>query len=142
MAQKSCFKCKQVKCLSEFYKHSEMKDGHLNKCKDCTKVDVLSHRNNNLEKIREYDRARGSRRTSEETKAYRNKYPKKCKAHYAVKRAIKSKKLFREKCTECGRTDNTHAHHDDYDKPLNIRWLCPPCHFAWHTKNGHGANAI
>ena len=35
-----------------------MADGHLNKCKDCTKLDVNKHRANNLEKIRAYDRER------------------------------------------------------------------------------------
>lgn len=38
--EKSCFKCNIVKPLGEFYKHKKMGDGHLGKCKTCTKKDV------------------------------------------------------------------------------------------------------
>jgi hypothetical protein len=37
---KICFKCGEKKSLSEYYKHKKMSDGHLNKCKSCSKKDA------------------------------------------------------------------------------------------------------
>src|ERR1700760_3015968 len=39
---KICFKCLLTKSIDEFYKHPAMSDGHLNKCKSCTKEDTKS----------------------------------------------------------------------------------------------------
>ena len=140
MTQKECKDCKEIKCLSEFYAHAEMADGHLNKCKSCVKGRVLVHREKNIDKIRAYDRSRGNRQDKEYLANYRAKYPNKVKAHRAVSRAIKSGLLYEEPCANCGSSDKTHAHHDDYAKPLNIRWLCAACHQAWHKENGEGLN--
>lgn len=38
--EKICFKCSLLKPLEDFYKHKQMSDGHLNKCKVCTKNDT------------------------------------------------------------------------------------------------------
>ena len=140
---KICFKCKQKKPLTDFYKHSQTADGYLNKCKDCTKKDVHHHRHNSESrpKILAYDRARGNRQNTEYLKEYRAKYPNKYKAHCIVNRAIRAKKLFKEPCEICGKID-THGHHDDYLKPLNVRWLCAEHHQDWHSKNGEALNAF
>ena len=140
-SSKVCFKCLTIKNLDEFYSHPQMPDGHVNKCKECNKKDVLEHRFKNIDKIRAYDRQRGNRRTNDDLKEYRKKYPKKYKAHQLVNNAIRNKKLFREPCEICGENE-THGHHDDYLKPLNVRWLCPIHHKEWHTKHGEALNAV
>lgn len=38
--EKVCFKCNTLQPLTEYYKHAQMADGHLNKCKACTKKDA------------------------------------------------------------------------------------------------------
>lgn len=136
---KKCFKCGCEKPLLEFYAHRGMKDGRLNKCIDCTRSDVTEHRNKNIERIREYDRNRGNRQGSAYVKEYREKYPNKYRAHNMVNNSIRDGKLFSEPCAVCG-SKNSVAHHDDYLKPLNVRWLCQVHHIEWHKENGEGAN--
>ena len=39
--------------------------------------------------------------------------------------------LSREPCEVCG--EEAEMHHDDYDKPLEVRWLCRVHHLAHHS---------
>lgn len=136
---KTCFKCKEEKELSEFYKQKNMKDGHLNKCKECTKKDVGEHRINNIEKIREYDRNRGRlphRRelSTKTTRRIREQFPLKYKAQTAVNNAIRDGRLTKpEICETCNKPGRQiEGHHDDYSKPLEVTWLCSACHKQLH----------
>lgn len=137
---KTCFKCGVLKELKEFYKLAKMADGHVNKCKECNKKDVRENRLVKVDYYREYDKKRGCRQPYEYCKEYRLKYPNKYRAHNLIQYAIKAGNLKAEKCSECGHDKDTHAHHDDHLKPLNIRWLCPSCHRYWHLKNGEALN--
>ncbi|CAM0009381.1 endonuclease [Vibrio phage K367 g1] len=139
--EKKCFKCGETKPLTEFYKHKQMKDGHVNKCKSCNKSDVSRHRSENIEKIRKYDRERGNRQPDGYIREWREKYPKKYRAQLMVNNHKRAGNLHQEPCEICGSSKSV-AHHDDYDKPLNVRWLCQAHHKQWHAKNGEGKNAI
>ena len=87
---KICFKCGTTKELSEFYKHSEMADGHVNKCKECNKKDVKDNYKANIEKLDfiEKERTRGRKKyhrlyagtgkaNLKNNNQYFNKYPEK-----------------------------------------------------------------
>lgn len=136
---KTCFKCSVEKPSSEFYKHSQMKDGFVGKCKECNKADVTANRNRNLDKYRKYDRVRGNRQDASYCREYRDKYPRKYKAHTLVGNYVRDGKLSRGPCEVCGEVRSV-AHHDDYNKPLVVRWFCQSHHKQWHVVNGEGLN--
>ena len=137
-SSKECFKCKTIKPLEEFYKHPKMADGHVNKCKECNKNDVTTNRNKNIEKVRAYDRARGKiperiKAGVEINRAWRQEDSRRVAAHSAVARAIRNGLLVRMPCIRCGEAKSV-AHHEDYDKPLEVMWLCQPCHKQRHKE--------
>lgn len=53
-------------------------------------------------------------------------------ARWKVSRALKTGRLVRQPC-RCGATDSQ-AHHRDYSMPLEVEWLCRPCHDAEHAR--------
>ena len=63
-------------------------------------------------------------------RAHRKRNPNKEWAHKLVGAMLHFGLLTPERCEECG--DRGEAHHDDYDKPLDLRWLCRSCHGMFH----------
>ena len=57
---KVCFRCSTEQPITEYYKHKAMADGHLNKCKKCTKSDSVKrhHKKNQDPKWVESERER------------------------------------------------------------------------------------
>lgn len=75
--------------------------------------------------------------TREERAAYARSYyarpenAEKNKARGASKQAVRTGRLVRGPCEKCGEA-KTEGHHDDYSKPLEIRWLCKKHHSEVH----------
>lgn len=65
------------------------------------------------------------------------------KAHDEMEAAIGRGDLVNPgKCSACGSMERfadgrtgIQGHHDDYNKPLDVRWLCQGCHHEWHKLN-------
>jgi len=49
-----------------------------------------------------------------------------------ARKAVKAGTLERQPCEVCGSTERVEGHHDDYDQPLAVRWLCKQHHEEAH----------
>jgi hypothetical protein len=137
MDYQACISCNKTQSLESYYKHSGMANGHLSKCKECCKRDNRLNREKNLKRYRMYDRKRfhenKERReySYKKSREHRIKFPKKNKARQAVSNAIRDKRLTRKPCQICG-SMQVEAHHEDYNKPLDVIWLCSGHHGDLH----------
>lgn len=132
---KACFKCGRCLALTEFYKHPMMEDGHLGKCKDCTKRDAVLHyraKADNPEWLAK-ERARGRDKYAR----YKYKPIGKRRAHNLVNSAVRFGRLAKpDWCRLCWtQGGKIEGHHEDYSKPLEVVWLCRSCHGL--TKRKH-----
>lgn len=87
---------------------------------------------------------RPQRRTSEDNHFYRGGLASDDKAHNLLEKAVAKGVVSRgSQCETCGisavkipgQRYPLEAHHDDYNKPLDVRWLCRVCHHEWHKTN-------
>lgn len=120
-----CNKCHQEKPLSDFHKLKGNK--YRKTCKLC---------------IREYDKSpirkkrhnawRNSPKGKLRIKQYNNENKEEIRlrkrAQNAVHVAIRNKILKRKPCEICGNL-KAQAHHEDYNEPLEVKWLCQSCHY-------------
>lgn len=88
------------------------------------------------ERAREYRKGRAaySNWTAEAKQLASDRYkrwtaanPERRYAHRQLAQAVRRGKIKKGTCERCGET-NVHGHHDDYTKPLEVRWLCPRHH--------------
>lgn len=90
-----------------------------------------------MKRIVEYLRTPEGKRARQRTdKNQRQSFPEKIKARSAVAVALRKGVIQRQPCEfhPCSRT--AQAHHDDYSKPLAVRWLCADHHARLLCRNG------
>lgn len=93
--------------------------------------------------VRRNVKMRDNKRFMEENHFHRGGSRSDPKCHDIVEQALKIGAIERKShCEECGDTSTfkngrsgIEAHHDDYNNPLDVRWLCQKCHHEWHKKN-------
>lgn len=76
---------------------------------------------------------KGGISNAERIARYRERYPEKYAAHRALRNGLRSGNIVRGICEQCGSAD-TEGHHDDYSKPLEVRWLCKAHHLGHHRE--------
>ena len=135
MKTKTCAECGITKPITEYNKRRAAADGLQNRCRACFsaynkrryaadperhKANVRKYKTENLENVFET-----RMKMAERNPSHKN-------ARMAVGLALKLGHLTKKTwCSGCGCSEDEHrieAHHARYDKPLDVIWLCTPCH--------------
>ena len=149
-----CIKCDKEKPDSEYYRSTIRANG-TGECKSCTRARVIANREAKIDYYREFDRKRanlphrvqarkeyaqtpqGKQKITEIKKNYQKNHPSRRKAVNAVNNAVRDGRLIKPKnCQCCGvEAKSIEGHHCDYNKPLDVMWICDHCHKEWHRNN-------
>ncbi len=70
----------------------------------------------------------------EYTRVYRMAYPERELAHRVIRDSKRKGNIKEQPCEICGTIVNIDAHHSDYSKMLDVRWLCRSCHIHLHQR--------
>lgn len=151
---KRCTACSVDKPRSEFYANkTNGADGLTARCKVCHNVQSRTWVQKNPERRREIERRHNRR--------YRDKYQEAGRVRYArlryatpktkqqaaaqarVAYAVKQGSLIpASACEQCGAEERLDAHHPrGYEQPLDVVWLCRPCHRTLHNAEKRAARA-
>lgn len=140
--EKACRKCGGSFPLDGFHVDRAAHDGHRSFCKPCER------QRNRENYYRDHDktmaaekRKRADPKTRERNNMHQrntyHRYPEKYAARFKLNRAIETGQLVRQPCHVCGAA-KSQGHHHDYNKPLDVEWLCQVCHSKEHRTSPEG----
>lgn len=136
---KTCKKCGVERPMTDFYRTRNTRDGYWNECRSCVALRRLRWTQENRQKVKQYQRKyMREYKTRPEVKqkrlAYDAAHPEKPHARNVLKGRIARGSIKRLPCEICGTNERVEAHHTDYAKPLEVRWLCLLHHKQEHRK--------
>lgn len=132
---RNCIYCHKDKDLSEFYNcktvSSAIKDGHSKWCRECQSIKYSDWYKKNKRPNREPSYGKGNFSLWYHTGNNRLHVLCKNKVLYAIKTGKLKKAIV---CESCGLIKKLHGHHRNYNKPLEVVWLCASCHQKEHNE--------
>lgn len=124
---RTCSSCKEDKPIREFARNRAAQLGREYWCYPCKrqkhKLQQRKHYKENINKERERSRLKAKTLTGQSRQIFRN--------------ALAGGKVKRFNCCADCKTNNgvMHGHHEDYNKPLDVIWLCSFCHGKRHRQD-------
>ena len=107
----------------------QWKKQHIDKVRALTKKYYLENRESMLNKAKIYRQTeKGKQYRHNEYMRYKDKYPQKIIARRRIGYLLRKSYIQRDICALCGTTKNIEAHHENYNEPYVIIWLCTKCH--------------
>jgi len=126
MAKKAC------ECCGEIFEgiKSRVESGRAKYCSSTCRAIVVSRANPREQRGANNPNWRGGPKPNYYyTK--KNRDPKKYNAQGKLQYAVRTGNIKRKPCQVCGEL-KVEGHHPDYDKPLDVIWLCRKHHIAAH----------
>lgn len=129
---KVCATCREEKSADDFSANPAQRDGRRVSCRACdgarVKRWVKEHPERKYQKEREHQK----------------RHPEKARARWRLQAAVREGRIAKPlTCERCLSTfeerRSIQGHHHDYDKPLEVEWLCRKCHAIRHREEAANA---
>lgn len=134
MPRRNCKICKVSKPLNTEYFYRKTPTTFDTRCKECHKNESRTMKREKYDPVKQRAKdikRRQSGKAGENYQTMTNKYPEKYKARYTLRNYVRLGKIKKGLCEVC-KDSKTQAHHDDYSKPLDVKWLCSKHHKEIH----------
>ncbi len=131
-----CSKCREWLPPERFYAAPQATSGLTAECRSCNGRRKATTRD--FKKAAEYSRSWRRRPEVLERERARSavrRQTKEWQARAELNKAVKRGDLVRPStCSKCGEAGRIEGHHPDYDRPLDVVWLCADCHERHHVE--------